>query len=195
MRIIRLAIALLIAFAVIFPQMASASETAVTDTNIETNSLKNLNFLFPAVAMAAETPAPLDKIMNTSPQDEDKKSEDNARNETIFAKWKNKQADKWKNLPEEQFVINASAYTASADECGNSKGITASGLKVKENRTIACPQRFPFGLKIKIEGMGTFICEDRGGAIKGNKIDIYMLTKKEAKAFGRRNLVAQVVEG
>jgi 3D (Asp-Asp-Asp) domain-containing protein len=41
--------------------------------------------------------------------------------------------------------------------------------------------------------MGTYVCEDRGGAIKGNKIDIYMLTKKEAFEFGRRNLMAQVV--
>jgi 3D (Asp-Asp-Asp) domain-containing protein len=41
--------------------------------------------------------------------------------------------------------------------------------------------------------MGTFVCEDRGGAIKGNKVDIFMKTKAEAFAFGRRNLTAKVV--
>lgn len=96
-------------------------------------------------------------------------------------------------LPKDKFVINASAYTAAADECGKSDGITASGLKVKEKETIACPSYFPFGTKLKIENMGTYICEDRGGAIKGNHIDIYMETKKEAFAFGRKNLIAEIV--
>ena len=92
-----------------------------------------------------------------------------------------------------EFTVNASAYTAAADECGKSDGITASGLKVKEKRTIACPPNFPLGTKLKIKGMGTYTCEDRGGAIKGNHIDIYMETKKEAFAFGRRNLIAEVI--
>lgn len=96
-------------------------------------------------------------------------------------------------FPQKKFIINASAYTAAADECGKSDGITASGLKVKENETIACPRQFPFGTKLNIYGMGTYICEDRGGAIKGNHIDIYMKTKRDAFAFGRRELVAQVV--
>ncbi|TAK96364.1 peptidoglycan-binding protein, partial [Patescibacteria group bacterium] len=41
---------------------------------------------------------------------------------------------------------------------------------------------------------GTYMCQDRGGAIKGNHVDIYVKTKKEAFAFGRQNLLAQVVE-
>ncbi len=97
------------------------------------------------------------------------------------------------NLPEGKFIINASAYTASADECGKSDGITASGVKVRENETIACPKSFAFGTKINIEGRGTYICQDRGGAIKGNKIDIYVKTKTEAFAFGRQNLVAEII--
>lgn len=112
----------------------------------------------------------------------------------VLARWKEKQARLWTALPEGQFTINASAYTAAADECGKSDGITASGLKVAEKRTLACPPNFPFGTKIAIEGMGEYRCEDRGGAIKGNKIDIYMETKKEAFSFGRRNLIAQVVK-
>lgn len=112
----------------------------------------------------------------------------------ILARWRQKQAHLWKSLPEGPFTINASAYTAAADECGKSDGITASGLKVAEKRTLACPPAFPFGTKISIEGMGEFRCEDRGGAIKGNHIDIYMETKTEAFAFGRRNLLAEVVQ-
>lgn len=114
--------------------------------------------------------------------------------EQSLARWKLKQAHLWKTLPEEKFTINASAYTAAADECGKSDGITASGVKVAENRTLACPPAYPFGAKIAIEGYGVYTCEDRGGAIKGNHFDIYVETKKQAFAFGRRNLLAEVVQ-
>jgi 3D (Asp-Asp-Asp) domain-containing protein len=97
-------------------------------------------------------------------------------------------------VPKNSFIANASAYTAAADECGKSDGITASGAKVQANRTLACPKQYSFGTKVKIEGMGTYVCEDRGGAIKGNHFDIYMQTKKEAFSFGRRNLVATIIE-
>lgn len=116
-----------------------------------------------------------------------------SKDDKMLARWKAKQAHLWKSLPTEPFVINASAYTAAADECGKSDGITASGLKVEEKRTLACPPAFPFGTKVVIEGMGEYRCEDRGGAIKGNHVDIYMETKAEAFAFGRRNLTAQVI--
>ncbi len=121
------------------------------------------------------------------------KTEEEIKNDNILAKWKVKQEEKWKKLSYERFIVNASAYTASADECGNSKGITASGIMVEEKRTLACPPEYPFGTIIEIEGMGRYRCEDRGGAIKGNKVDIYMKTKSEAFNFGRRNLLAWVV--
>lgn len=112
----------------------------------------------------------------------------------ILNRWKEKQIIRWATLPEEPFIINASAYTAAADECGKSDGITASGIKVEAKRTLACPPEYPFGARIEIEGMGVYTCEDRGGAIKGNHFDIYMETKAEAFAFGRQNLLAHVVE-
>ena len=195
MRIIKLVAILLVAISVIFPRIASASEID-NNTDIKSTFSKFLNFLSPMTALADETPAVADKEIAAEPiVEKEIKSEEEIKRESVLAKWKEKQPDKWKNLPEGQFTINASAYTASADECGNGKGITASGLKVKEDRTVACPKAFPFGLKIKIEGMGTYTCEDRGGAIKGNHIDIYMLTKKEAFKFGRQNLTAEIVEG
>lgn len=93
-----------------------------------------------------------------------------------------------------KMVANLSAYTASADECGKSDGITASGKMVTPNRTLACPKNYAFGTKVHIEGMGEYTCEDRGGAIKGNKFDIYVVTKSEAFAFGRRNLEVTVMQ-
>lgn len=115
--------------------------------------------------------------------------------EKKLARWKEKQAHLWSVLERgKRFTINASAYTAATDECGKSDGITASGLRVAKKRTLACPPNFPFGAKISIEGLGEFRCEDRGGAIKGNHIDIYMETKAEAFAFGRQHLEAIIVD-
>lgn len=93
-----------------------------------------------------------------------------------------------------KLIANLSAYTASADECGKSDGITASGKKVTPNRTLACPKSYAFGTKVYIEGMGEYTCEDRGGAIKGNKFDIYVVTKSEAFSFGRRNMNVTVIQ-
>lgn len=115
--------------------------------------------------------------------------------EKILHRWREKQAHLWRTLEVgKKFTVNASAYTAAADECGKSDGITASGLKVEEGRTLACPPSFPFGAKIAIEGIGVLRCEDRGGAIKGNKVDIYMEKKSDAFAFGRRHLEAEIVD-
>ena len=122
-------------------------------------------------------------------------SKELTKEDKMLLRWKEKQAHIWKNWEiGKKFTVNASAYTAAADECGKSDGITASGLKVAPDRTLACPASFPFGAKLKIEGMGEYRCEDRGGAIKGNKIDIYMETKKEAFAFGRQHLEAEIVD-
>ena len=127
-------------------------------------------------------------------QDHDISTEYTDEEEALLAKrWYEKQADKWAKLPKGKFIINASAYTAAADECGKNDGKTSSGLMVEPKRTLACPAEYPFGAKIKIAGVGVLRCEDRGGAIKGNHFDIYMETKKEAFAFGRRNLEAEVV--
>lgn len=122
------------------------------------------------------------------------RTEEEIRYENTLNKWKAKQSHLWNQLPKEPFTINASAYTAAADECGKSDGITASGIKVQEKRTLACPAQYPFGAKLKIDGFGVFTCEDRGGAIKGNRFDIYMETKKDAFAFGRRHLTAEVIQ-
>lgn len=119
-------------------------------------------------------------------------TQEEAEREKKLERWKKKQGKG--NLPKGEFTINASAYTAAADECGKSDGITASGVMVKEERTLACPPNFPFGTKIDIKGVGVRVCEDRGGAIKGNHVDIYVETKAEAFKFGRRNLIAKVVQ-
>jgi 3D (Asp-Asp-Asp) domain-containing protein len=190
MRIIKIALILLGLVAVMLPKMTLASETSNPDTKTNINFSVISNLFLPNPVLAKEKTEPVvEGIVEKTPE----KTEEEIKNEEILAKWKLKQPEKWSNLPVEPFVINASAYTAAADECGKSDGKTSSGIKVHKG-TLACPSNFPFGAKLEIEGYGTFVCEDRGGAIKGNHIDIYMETKSEAFAFGRRNLNAKIVQ-
>ena len=63
---------------------------------------------------------------------------------------------------------------------------TASGTRPKENRTIAVDRNvIPMGSTVYIEGFGYYIAEDTGGAIKGNRIDIFMLDYNKAISLGR----------
>ena len=184
MRIISILVTLLVFFAVFAPKsLAAETNTDETQTNTKVIILDD--------GRIYGEDGTLSNIPHTY-ADIKALSDEEIKREEKLARFK----DRLENaiLPEGQFAINASAYTAAADECGKSDGITASGLKVKENRTLACPPQFPFGVKIKIDGMGIYVCEDRGGAIKGNHFDIYMQTKEQAFDFGRRNLLAEVVK-
>jgi len=196
MRIISMLVALPMLWTMIIPQHALAAETANTDetkTNFEIQ--ENINIVDGIVIgnqdLAYRQAGILSNVPYNFPGYEPVKTGDELKREKLLARFKDKLANTV--FPKGQFTINASAYTAAANECGKSDGITASGLKVKENHTIACPPQFPLGTKMKIDGYGTFVCEDRGGAIKANHVDIYMQTKVQAFAFGRKNLLAEIV--
>jgi 3D (Asp-Asp-Asp) domain-containing protein len=95
------------------------------------------------------------------------------------AKTSNKTSDK-KYLG--RFKITA--YCPCFDCCGKVDGITASGTKVREGRTIAVdPKVIPLGSKVEIDGK-TYIAEDVGGAIKGNTIDLFFNSHSEANSWG-----------
>lgn len=68
---------------------------------------------------------------------------------------------------------------------------TSTGLIPKEGRTIAVdPSIIPYGSIIYIQDYGYYIAEDCGGAIKGNRIDIYTNSHEYAIQQGKK--VAQV---
>ena len=89
-----------------------------------------------------------------------------------------------------EFVITH--YCPCEKCCGKSDGITASGTKATEGRTIAAdPDVLPMGSVVIIDGH-TYTVEDVGGAIKGKRIDIFMESHQEALEAGVK--VAEVYE-
>lgn len=76
-------------------------------------------------------------------------------------------------------------YDACKKCCGKTDGITASGAVVREGVTVAVdPTVIPLGTYIYIEGIGYRVAQDVGGAIKGNKIDVYVNSHSEALELG-----------
>lgn len=75
--------------------------------------------------------------------------------------------------------------------CGKSNGITASGIKAVDGITIAADtSKIPLGSYVYIDGIGCRIVQDRGGVIKGNKIDVYISDHNKALEMGRLKEVA-----
>jgi len=121
------------------------------------------------------------------------------RGEEQLEKNNKKRLDIYKNrLAESKFVqgkrkILVTGYSSTPDQCWGNPFKTASGTRV-HNGTMACPPQYPFGTKIKIEGIGTFVCEDRGGAIKGNHFDRWFTSRSKALAWGKRVVEAEIVK-
>ena len=90
-------------------------------------------------------------------------------------------------------IYKVTAYCSCAKCCGKTTGITASGTRATAGRTIAAPARFAFGTKLSLNGR-VYTVEDRGGAISGNKIDLYVSSHAEALAWGVRYLPVSVVK-
>lgn len=95
----------------------------------------------------------------------------------------------------------ATAYAPSLGGINSSgTGLTASGTKVVEGRTIAVdPNVIPYGSVVAIrvpsltEYSGLYLAEDTGGAIDGKRIDIAVVAD-QAMNFGKRAVEVAVLE-
>ena len=84
------------------------------------------------------------------------------------------------------------AYCPCSKCCGKATGRTASGTKATAGRTVAASSKFAFGTKLNIGGH-IYTVEDRGGAVNGNKIDIFVNSHAEALQWGVRYMNVSVV--
>lgn len=96
-------------------------------------------------------------------------------------------------VPTNGTTYKITAYCSCAKCCGKSTGRTASGTQATAGRTVAAPANFAFGTKLNIGGQ-IYTVEDRGGAIKGNKIDIYVNSHAAALQWGVRYLPVSVIQ-
>ena len=88
-------------------------------------------------------------------------------------------------------MVGARTFKASAYSL---RGRTASGEYVRQGIIAADPRVLPIGTRVYIEGMGTFVVKDTGGAIKNNRIDIWMPSTANAIKFGRRTVQLTVLD-
>lgn len=106
-------------------------------------------------------------------------------------------------VPEKHYMeVEVTAYTEAEDECGKpvghpAYGITASGEKVRRGIIAVDTSVIPMHSKVVIEGLGKwsgeYVAKDTGGAIVGNRVDIYVPTKQEAFELGRRKAKLYIV--
>jgi len=77
--------------------------------------------------------------------------------------------------------------------CGEwATGCTASGVLATEWHTVATGERFPFGTRLYIDGLGYFTVEDRG--VDDNCIDVFVNDHDEALNYGLQYMDVYLVE-
>lgn len=94
-----------------------------------------------------------------------------------------------------KITVSATAYTASAGKK------TASGRVAQYGVIAVDPKVIPLGTKLYVESTddgkswqyGYCVAGDTGGAIKGNKIDLFFNSKSECLQFGRRSAIVYVL--
>ena len=90
--------------------------------------------------------------------------------------------------------VLATAYCGCVQCCGKSDCITATGTRATEGRTIAAdPRVIPYGTHVLINGH-EYIVEDCGGAINGNRIDIYFESHADALQFGVQTVTVEILQ-
>lgn len=94
-----------------------------------------------------------------------------------------------------EFYVTATAYTPYCEGCS---GTSASGIDLRGNSNLKViavdPNLIPLGTKVWVEGYGNAIAGDTGGAIKGNKIDVLVQSKSQAKNWGRKKVRIRILD-
>ncbi|WP_409291567.1 3D domain-containing protein [Peribacillus sp. SCS-37] len=104
-----------------------------------------------------------------------------------------KTAVKKKSPSYREISVTATAYTASCRGCS---GITATGLNLKRNPNAKAisvdPRIIPLGTKVYVPGYGYAVAADKGSAVKGHKIDVFISSKSKALQWGRKTVKIKV---
>lgn len=91
---------------------------------------------------------------------------------------------------EQAFTVTA--YCPCEKCCGAyANGYTATGAKATQGVTIAAdPDVLPMGTEIELDGH-TYTVQDTGGAIAGNRLDLYFDSHEDALQWGVREKIVR----
>jgi uncharacterized protein YabE (DUF348 family) len=101
--------------------------------------------------------------------------------------------------------MKATSYTASLRDTGKSPGdpgfgVTATGARVKKGIIAVDPRVIPLGTRVYVEvpgraaDYGYAVAADTGGAIKGNKIDVYLESGSQSDAWGVKRVRVYILK-
>ena len=107
---------------------------------------------------------------------------------------KSESSEKWRIVR-----MRVTGYCPCSKCCGKyADGITACGHKIRPGDTfVAADKRYSFGTEVIIEGYNDgepIKVLDRGGAIRGNKLDAFFHTHEEALEWGVKYIDVKVLD-
>ena len=87
-------------------------------------------------------------------------------------------------------IVIATAYEGSSISCGRwaKHHRTATGRIPRRGIVAVDPRVIPLHTRLYVEGYGYAQAEDTGGAIKGNRIDVFIPSLREARQWGRKRV-------
>ncbi|HEX8395389.1 MAG TPA: 3D domain-containing protein [Longimicrobium sp.] len=79
------------------------------------------------------------------------------------------------------------------------RGMMRTGVRVRDGMAAADPNVLPLGSVVRVSHpdgrlIGVFVIMDTGGAVRGNKIDLWFSNCGEASDWGMRRVVAEVID-
>jgi uncharacterized protein YabE (DUF348 family) len=102
-------------------------------------------------------------------------------------------------------IMTSTAYDLSYQSTGKRPGdpgygITAMGTKARPGVVAVDPRVIPLGTKLYIKSLdgtpdyGFAVAEDTGGAVKGNRIDLFFENHSEALKYGIKKVKVYIIE-
>ena len=94
-----------------------------------------------------------------------------------------------------EITVTSTAYTASCEGCSGTTRMGVDLKKYDDAKLIAVdPNVIPLGSIVEVEGYGQAIAADTGGAIKGNRIDVFIASEADALTWGRKQVNVKIIK-
>lgn len=158
------------------------------ENNVSINELKELNDIDSHIIQ------PGDELIIEDVNTKDAEQTKAKPQQKVAAKVETDSKESTELSVEETLTVTATAYTANCEGCS---GTTKTGIDLIANpdkKVIAVdPDIIPLGSKVHVEGYGEAIAGDIGGAITGNRIDVFIPSESKAKKWGRQEVEVKIL--